>query len=230
MTKDLLKQYEPLYRLAAEPDQFTYHQSDAGLPQSDYRDVLVLRNLYSSIVSGYLYHYKGFECGMAHKMEAFRFLKHWDEHISYELDPKPGFNHTLCRYLQNNGRFFEKRIVSVRAYVDWVMRYYYSGILSHWALAQQIPEVREHTLTVCYEDLMSEDRDLKSVHSIVDFFFDGAPPVAWNGTPPGHVNYDGGHATDHDTSIRNMVVKLIKEVDAKYYNGEIAWADSILPC
>lgn len=237
MTKDLLKQYLPHYQIAAEPHQFTYHhQLEKGeLPttKTDYRDVLVLRNLYSAITSGYLYHYKGFECGMSfEKPNEFSYLRRWNEYISYELNPQPRANHTLCRYLQNTGRNLENRIVSVRAYVDWVMRYYYSGILSHWALSQQIPEIRQRTLTVCYEHLMSEQSDQQTVQSIVDFFFNGTVHYKgrWDGVPPGHLQYDGEHSTLTDVGIRDMVLKLIKEVDTKYYNGEIAWANSILPC
>jgi len=55
MTRELLSAYEPYYKLAAEPDQFTYTER---LPDTDYRDVIVLRNLYSAIVSGMLYHFK----------------------------------------------------------------------------------------------------------------------------------------------------------------------------
>lgn len=255
MTKDLLENYtlgepagtsslsssESYYQYAAEPKHFTFHLTNKDnspakelsfLPNTDYRDVLVLRNLYDSIVSEYLYHYKGFECGMAHKYKSFEFLKHWDEYISYELNPPPSFNHTLCRYLQNTARDPDRRIPSVRAYDDWVMRYYYSGILSQWALSQQIPQIKEWTLTLCYEDFMSQDRDLKTINRVIDFFFGDGTSVQkpWIRIPPGHVQYSGEHSTDHDRSIHDHVVKLIQQVDEKYYNGDIAWANSILPC
>jgi len=55
MSMNLLEQYPGQYRLAAEPKFFTYN---LGLPETDYRDVIVLRDLYSSILSGYLYHAK----------------------------------------------------------------------------------------------------------------------------------------------------------------------------
>jgi len=165
---------------------------------------------------------------MADKLDSY--LGRWDEYLSYDLDP-PRLNRTLCQYLQVTGMDpGPQREVMVRAYVDWIMRYYYSGILSHWGLAQQIPEVRNRTLIVCYEDLMSRDTDVQTVRSIVNFFFNGDPPMAWQGTPPGHVNYTGGHSTNHDERIKEGLVELIKQVDVKYYNEEIAWANSILPC
>jgi len=67
----------------------------------------------------------------------------------------------------------------MRVYVEWVMNYYYSAILSHWALVQEVQELRDQTRFVCYEDLMLEDRDLQSVHYIVDHLFDGSPPKPW---------------------------------------------------
>ena len=56
MSMNLLKQYPNQHRLAAEPKWFTYN---LGLPETDYRDVIVLRDIYASILSGYLYHHKG---------------------------------------------------------------------------------------------------------------------------------------------------------------------------
>lgn len=103
-------------------------------------------------------------------------------------------------------------------------------------MAQEIGEMKERTLTVCYEDLMSKDRDLETVHSIVDFFFDGAPPVAWDGTPPGHAKveggYKGGHSTTNDRTQEDKenLIQVIKTIDENFYHGEIAWLNSINPC
>jgi len=48
MTKNLPDVYEDQYQLASEPYHYTYAQS--GLPNTDYRDVLVIRNIYKSLV------------------------------------------------------------------------------------------------------------------------------------------------------------------------------------
>jgi len=215
------------FQLAAEPKFFNYN---VKLPGTDYRDVIVLRDLYASILSGYLYHHKGFECGMPDKVRDY--LGEWDEHLSYELKP-PREGRSICQYIAKT-----KTATGLRAYMDWVMRYYYAPIFAHWAMSEEVPEMRERTKVVCYEDLMSkeEDRDLKAVHSVVDFFFDHAPPTPWEGTPPGHAKvesgYKGGHSTTNDRSLaqKESLIQLIKNLDQKFYHGEIAWLNSINPC
>ena len=42
--------------------------------------------------------------------------------------------------------------------------------------------------------------------------------------------YDGGHATSHDPTLRQRLLKIIKQIDREYYNNDIAWLHSILPC
>jgi len=227
-TMNLLDQYGKgsNFKLAAEPKFFNYN---VKLPDSDYRDVIVLRDLWSGILSGYLYHFKGFECGMADKIRDY--LGEWDEHLSYKLQPPRG-QKTLCQYLSRTGT----ETIGLRAYIDWVMRYYYTPIFSHWAMSREVPEMQKRTLTVCYEDLMSKDKDTEAVHSLVNHFFDGRPPSPWEGTAPGHAEvksgYMGGHSTTKDRSAdeKERLIKLIKMIDQKYYHGEIAWLNSIQPC
>jgi len=225
MSMNLLQQYPGQYKLAAEPKYFTYN---LGLPETDYRDVVVLRDLYSSILSGYLYHAKGFECGMPDKVRDY--LGEWEEHVSYQLRP-PANGRSICQYIAKT-----KAATGMRAYIDWVMRYYYAPIFSHWAMAEEIPEMKERTKTICYEDLMSRDRDLHAVHEMVDHFFNGSAPVEWEGTPPGHAKveggYKGGHSTTNDRSADEKVrlIQIIKNLDERVYNGEIAWLNSVNPC
>lgn len=96
--------------------------------------------------------------------------------------------------------------------------------------------MKERTLVVCYEDLLSKERDLETVHRMVDFVFDGRPPTPWNGTAPGHANRTDTwktrkHTTDNKSEERKaQLLNTIKFLDERFYNGEIAWLDSILPC
>jgi len=54
MTESLFVKDYPLIQLATEPEHFTYLKQ--GLPQQDYRDVIVLRDIYDSLISGYMFH------------------------------------------------------------------------------------------------------------------------------------------------------------------------------
>jgi len=112
MSMNLLQQYPDQHRLAAEPKWFTYN---LALPEQDYRDVIVLRDIYASILSGYLYHHKGFECNMPDKVREY--LGEWDEHLSYQLRP-PRQGRTICQYIART-----KTSTGMKAYIDWVMRY-----------------------------------------------------------------------------------------------------------
>jgi hypothetical protein len=105
--------------------------------------------------------------------------------------------------------------------------------MSDWVLAQEFDVLRERTRAVCFQDLESSDRQLvkENVMGILNFLYSNSPPRKWH--PKKNVvlgNYSGGHATSHDTVLREHLVQLIKQLDEEYFNGEIAWAHSVLPC
>jgi len=85
-------------------------------------------------------------------------------------------------------------------------------------------------MVMCYELLSSPDTDKAMVDMALKFWFNGTEHGPYTGTLPGHQNYTGGHSTPHDPVLRGHLVDLIKELDEKYYNGEIAWLNEILPC
>jgi len=113
-----------------------------------------------------------------------------------------------------------------------VFRYSYRGVLEHLALAQQLSSLNKRSFTICYEDLSSADKDLDTINEALNFWFDGdmGSVKPWNGKLPGHKDYSGGHSTSHDPELRQRLVDVIKILDAKHYNNEIAWVDSVLPC
>jgi len=119
----------------------------------------------------------------------------------------------------------------MRACIDYAFRIWYHDQLSRWALSLQFPEAASRTHVACYEDLVSDNR-YSTVRELLEFYFS-------NGTLPYRYivpsrretqEYTGGHSTSHDADLRNHLKAVIKELDAKYYNGEIAWLDEIWPC
>ena len=233
MTRSLFNEYEPPIRKVWAPETFNYTE---GRPATDYRDVLVIRNIFDSIVSGYLFHSEGQECDKTTpdgqtviKRNGRWYLRHWEHYVKYELDP-PANGRTMCRYMAD-----ESEDIGMHAYIDFVFNYHYSrGMLSHWGLSQGIPEVGDRTMTVCYEDLMSPERDVATMNRMLDFWYNGSSTSGnhepYAGIAPGHVNYSGGHSTTHDPVVRERLKEIAKRVDLEYYSGEIAWADSVLPC
>jgi len=68
-----------------------------GLPRHDFRDVYLLRNIYSSLVSGYLFHKEGKECDHGnHKGEAY--VREWYHYLTFT--PEHIYGHTLCERLE----------------------------------------------------------------------------------------------------------------------------------
>lgn len=120
--------------------------------------------------------------------------------------------------------------------VDWVFHHYYYVWLTDWALAREIPTLRDRTKTVCYEKLTRSDDGgasaARTVEDMLDFFYNGT-----NNHEPyrgGFENvtqqYAGRHATSDDAGVREELKRVVRDVDAKYYGGDIAWLDRILPC
>lgn len=107
LSKHLFDDYEPMIRRRGRPYQEAY---DDRMPANDYRDVLLIRNIYDALVSGYLFHKEGQECDdMGYKGELS--LKRWYSWISYELDP-PREHRSLCKYIAS-----ESEEVGMRAYI-----------------------------------------------------------------------------------------------------------------
>jgi len=121
--------------------------------------------------------------------------------------------------------------VGLRAYIDWVFNVKYQGILSTWALLQQAhynhttaTSVRDRTLVICYEDLTSPEDGAKTIQKIFEHL-----TLAY-GYQAQVAEYSGDHATSHNVTILQQLTDIIAEIDEEYYNGDIAWLDSVLPC
>lgn len=224
MSNHLFDEYVPVITKIWDPDSETYNMMIEP-PRIDYRDVLLLRNIYDALVSGFLYHSMGKGCDTSPtKQDGRWYLRSWERYVKYELINPPVNNRTMCQYMAE-----EPIVVGMRAYMDFVFHYHYKGILHHWGIAQGIPEVKERTITVCYEDLMSPDRDTQTVQKMLNFWYN-SNNATYEGTAPGHLNYSGSHSTSHDPAVREQLIAAVKLVDQQFYNGEIAWANSVLPC
>jgi len=51
-----------------------------------------------------------------------------------------------------------------------------------------------------------------------------------NETQPDKQDYDGGHSTSHNKSLRRRLLRTIQQLDHEYYNDDIKWLHSVLPC
>jgi len=145
--------------------------------------------------------------------------------VSFEI-PEKLRKMMFCIYLE---KVSEEK--GLRAYIEWVFSSHYRVMLSAWALSVAFPHVRDRTLNICYEDLSSKDpqRAGETMTKVLDFLYNGTQHKPWKGYEPSQ-NDAAGHATSQDPDLRKRLIKVIKRIDQKYFDGDIAWLDSMLPC
>jgi hypothetical protein len=116
----------------------------------------------------------------------------------------------------------------MRAYMSYILNIAYDGVLASHVLNQLDPFNR--TLYVCYEDLSDPDQDLRVLEKCLDWWFPTGHE-AWDGRKPARrKSYTGIHATSHDADLRKRLKALIQELDKQYFEGVLAWANSLLHC
>lgn len=225
--------------------------------EGDYRDVFMFRDLYDSLASGYLYHKNGNECWKDIHGGRFvggnRFVKNWTDYLSYDLQVPSGV--CLCRYLETSS--IED---GMRALIDFAFHYWYPEYLARYAMSLQSPQRRERTKFICFEDMAAPSRRDSTRMEILTFLFNGLPTAnVTTGARGGYLHRleerhrarllpprlprrrqlrgiatatrkEYGHATSHNPKLRALLLQAVKEVDDKYYCGDIAWLASIWPC
>jgi hypothetical protein len=226
----------------------------------DYRSVLVLRNIWTALASGYLYHKRGMECWLDPYGEPRPNNRlqntDWQNYFTAKNDTAL----TLCHYLRD-----QPEALGMRAYMEFIFRRKggYRGLCIDLAIMNNVEIVKEKSMLVCYEDLLKTPKDTfdrmlhflypsntKETHSNSndgksDDQPEGDVPVS---TPSllgqcyqtartrvdsaftGQDHYTGAHATNHDPELRSRLVALAKQIDAKFFNSQVAFLDTMIPC
>jgi len=105
------------------------------------------------------------------------------------------------------------------------------GMLEHLALSRVVPALQKRVKTLCYEDMLSEEKDKATIEAAIEHWYGSLDDVPkYNGTLPGHKEYHGSHSTVKDDELQERLLNLAKKIDREHYNGEIAWFDSFSPC
>jgi hypothetical protein len=173
----------------------TPKNSDYNLPQTlDYRHVLVTRNWYDAIVSGYLYHRAGYECTIDYKgnetghiqhhskffnLEQHYHLVDWDVQLTYtEYYTIPSrSNRSFCTYLQE-----ESEENGIKMIIDFGLSRWYKGVVPYYnkVMKQQQQQQRlddsvenNKTLFLCFEDLVDPFQQEDLFYNIMTFLFPG---------------------------------------------------------
>ena len=206
-------------------------------PRIDFRDATILRNIYDSLISGYLYHKEGKECwldwnGEKQWKNPDFFTGRWMKHIDL-MSQKSKPYATLCHCLAN-----ETEANGMKIYVDWVFHAYYDTMLEFWALSNgwTCQSIQRRVKFFCFEDVTSKTSSSAAVGEMIDFLTDdiksdaAARSEQLSKKEDSAQAYDGGHSTSRDPTLRQRLLTIVKQIDHEHYNDDIAWLHSILPC
>jgi len=116
----------------------------------------------------------------------------------------------------------------MHAYVDSAFRTYYLPILRAWVAVQESTAIRDKTLAVCFNDFANQPG--ATAATMLDHLYNGTShPRSKLGSANNSSSF-AGHSTSHDPTLRGHLKAVIQQIDEQYYNGDIAWLNSILPC
>ena len=210
--------------------------------KADYRHVVVTRNFYDSLLSGYLYHRRHMECELDwfgkpgfkgwlldNKLEDWerRIMRNTPEARRVRHPWPPGRARDLCTYLSE-----ESERDGVRVYLEWAKHIYLDPLMEFVHTRRAAEQGEPKTLFVCYEDFLADYE--ATVQKVGQWFVPGSQPL--DVTPNDGVtdrdkrdNKDA-HATDRNPELRTRLKDIIRELDEKLFEGAIATADAELAC
>lgn len=207
----------------------------------DYRYVAVIRDAYEMMISGYLYHKAGRECGPDNiktevaeqrKSNFGQFVK--INHINYTYPPFQ--NRTLCDYLAE-----ESEEDGMRVFVDGAYHTWYSRLVHpFWSSMQERKSNlgEEKTMLLCYDQLIQPD----GFDILMNWFFPGGhsfdapesldmmPFSASSATSNSSKYYDGSHSTSKEPVQRARLLALAKTYDAELLNGALESINTHFHC
>lgn len=224
---------------------------------SDYRDVIFVRNIYDSLVSGYLYHRTGRECHLDPKgrptppayQKGALFNRDWGRYFltlradQYPPDP-PIHDRSFCDYLAQ-----VPEEAGMRVLIEVFFKRWYNDLLENVDYANNQIELDLHrTHLLCYADLL---RDRQGVMNRGMEFLFPQPFSADNKEPSTQeqpsedeneankykgVNEDNRHRklatslTDSDPDRDARLRQLIQKLDREVFDNLVANAQAKLNC
>jgi hypothetical protein len=246
------RQTDAKYRIHTLP---TPKNLDYALPTTlDYRHVLVTRNWFDAIVSGYLYHKAGYECTMDYRgnatgrvqhhsqyfdLEVQYHLKDWDTDLRIvQRQIAPCNNRSFCQYLAE-----EEEETGIRMVMDFALSRWYKGVVPYYekAQARMYQTSQQKSLFLCFEDLMDPFKQEDLFHGIASFLFPGlnetkewelpgAMKASIEKQKETHAKYEGGHASSHDPILRERLRNLVEQYDREIFNHTVASSNAVFGC
>ena len=225
-------------------------------PSSDFRDVILTRNWYESLISGessshltctahhgrsiasnltpsslslkgYLYHKSGRECYLDPYGNPANY-SHRKFNTRWEKFLSWETNLNPPRRNRTVCEYLQDESVEdgMRVYIDVAFGQWYSRLVKNWQLANSA-EDRNRTLFLCYEDLVNPRMQSKTMRQLYKWLFPGGQNSLRKWR---RLEYVGGHATSHDAELRSDLKEVIKKLDATIFDNIIASMDEELGC
>jgi len=217
---------------------------DHELPRKiDYRHVAVTRNWFDAIVSGYLYHKSGHECWI--NVEGYEddheYFPEWESDLSFHEENQIPFpdpkNRSLCKYLVE-----ESEEDGMKVLMDFALSFWYRGVISyHDKVLERFQQNNEqHSLFICYEDLIDPFQQEVLFYQILEWLFPGRDMK--NVTMPVEMKeslvkqqerravYSGEHSTTNDPKLRARLRALVKRYDRELFNNTVASSNAVFGC
>ena len=231
-------------KLRINVKQFPKQLDNTTLPTtSDYRHVVVTRNWFDAIVSGYLYHKAGHECWVnAHGLKK-RIVRRddWDSQLTFhdkaQIPYPPRHNRSICTYLNE-----ESQEDGMKALMDIALSKWYKGVVPYWNLVQERSQrdSQQHSLFICYEDLVDPFQQERVFHQILDWMFPTGEArnvsmstdikKSLEQQQQNQTFYSGGHATAHNPELRLKLRKLVEHYGRELFNDTVAASNAIFGC
>ncbi|GKY98891.1 hypothetical protein MPSEU_000845000 [Mayamaea pseudoterrestris] len=228
LTQQLYKSFDPVitrHRIAVS--QLPVAAVDNNM---DYRHVIIVRNMFDAIVSGFLYHQSGHECWLTFNGDRSRHEKNfdWEKYLQYSHSYPPRRGRSLCRYIAH-----EHLNISMRVYIDVALSKWYAGVEPYFeemerrkqAAVDSIPK----TWVVCFEDYTNASQQLGLFDESMDFMFPGEGRDDYV-IPLQPESYDGGHASSHDPATRQALKQLVYELDEQVFGHALEKLNSLYNC
>jgi hypothetical protein len=204
----------------------------------DYRHVVVTRNWYDAIISGYLYHKSGKECWLdwfghaGHEGWLLNnTLENWEQRLLQDPTTMaqnhpwpPGNDRDLCQYLTE-----ESDEVGMRVYTAWAMSSFMDPLLDFHRRRQEMEQRNgwNRTVFLCYEQFMTPSAAYTTVtDSVFDWFF----PNQTSNLNANPLQYRHGHATDQDPKLRSRLNDMVSRIDDELYHGAISQGSAEFGC
>lgn len=207
----------------------------------DYRHVVVTRNWYDAIISGYLYHQSGKECWLDYgrpnhagwllnnKLEDWEHtILHNDLTFQWNLTWNPGNGRDLCRYLVE-----ESEDVGLRVYTTWALATYMMPLLDFRHRRQQREDQKgwKRTKYVCYEQLTDYKVQSKVFDSMGQWLFPDETDVMFNMTNATFSdNKTAGHASDQDPVLRKRLNDALRVIDRNTFGRFVEKGNAQFGC